>query len=74
MNMKKFKDFEMHQRRFTILAVVIFGAVAIGHVLSLLLGWDITIGSITLSPMVSVFATLMTAMMVIMGIYYASAK
>ena len=72
--MKKFKKFDMHQRRFLTLATVIFGVVGMAHTLRVLFAVELSIGEFEVSHNVSVLVAFITLCMAAMGIGYLIAK
>jgi hypothetical protein len=68
--MRRFGNYNTHQRRFIGLATVIFALVAILHAGRVLLGGNLIIGGVALPQSLSVLAAFVTAMMAIMGGYY----
>jgi len=74
MDMKKFKKFDMHQRRYLMLATAIFGSVAVLHMVRVLFNWNLIIGGFEIPQNISVLAAFITLSMSAMGIGYLMAK
>lgn len=67
--MKKWNK-EKHERIYIGLCVTIFALVGIFHATRLIRGWNISVGTVSLPYTLSVLATVLIILMLIMGGYY----